>query len=254
MLNRDLDYIIAIPARIGSTRLEKKILQDIGGKSMIERVLEQCSKCKNHSQIVVFTDSHEVYNLTLKKGYQSIITKDNYISGSERIASNIKNINSINNIESTYIVNVQADQPTINPILIDQVMDYGGNDYLKDSVLTPIFKIDKSKVDDPNIVKVVINERKDAMYFSRSVIPHIRDKNNTDKYSDLYLGHIGIYGYRANILLKWNELTKSQLEEAEALEQLRLLESGIRVATFLTNIPPDSIDTYEQLESIRKNF
>ena len=253
MTKSKCENIIAIPARIGSTRLEKKVLQDIGGKTMLEHVLSQCSRCKNVNRIIVFTDDLQIHNLTVSIGFQSTLSNEIYTSGSQRIASNLKNQEFIYK-NDPYIVNVQADQPFIEPKLIDNFFEVGINENLRDSVLTCVYKLEENEIKNPNIVKVVLNKDKNALYFSRSPIPYIRDKEKFITFKNIYYGHVGIYGYRPKILLNWDNLPESKLEKAESLEQLRLLEAGIKVATIETLYPPVSIDTYEQLEDLRRSL
>ncbi len=264
--------IIAIPARLESTRLPNKILADINGKPMIQRVLEQCSKAKISSKIVICTDSKEVGFLVNKLGYDFINTKKSCASGSERIASALDSIlkiawgnnDSLNssfeaNIEDklskTGIINVQGDQPLLDPKVITIMDQFIKTKSENIEVVTPIHKINKEDIHNPAVVKTLVSNKGQALYFSRSAIPHIRDidKGEWHKYYN-YWGHVGIYGYRGDILNKWNKYRSSDLEKLEKLEQLRLIEAGIKISTFEVEGNFISVDTMEQLNIVRRKI
>ena len=203
-----------------------------------------------------------------KWGYNVYLTSENCSSGSERIASKIKDLiaeawsltpDLLNSklgkqiIDKTFVLNVQGDLPFIDSNCLIRIITEANKPNNEFDVITPIYKINK-KVDlkDPNIVKVLIGNQNKVIYFSRSPLPYIRDQN-IDDWQDFhdYWGHIGIYGYKANVLINWNSMTTSKLEDSEKLEQLRLLDNGLVFKTVKVNGNFLSVDTLEQLEEAR---
>ncbi len=255
--------IIAVPARLESSRFPRKVLSDIAGKPMLKRVIDQCKQVKESSYVVLCTDSEEISNLADSWGVRVLITSKSFSSGSERISSLVNELLSIawglekeikptqKILDKTVIINVQADQPFVSPKLIEDIYNEFNNNKLRHEILTPIYLLKEKNIHDPNIVKVVTSSNGNALYFSRSAIPHVRGENPAEwhKFSNYY-GHIGIYGFRANILANWENMPISQLERMERLEQLRLLESGLTIKTLLFAGDVCSIDTYEDLENI----
>ena len=260
------NFIIAIPGRLESSRLPNKLLLELGGKSIITRVFENCLKAFDKNKIIFCTDSETLSNKAKEFKIHSIITKKECQSGSERIASICEqlikrangidaNENSIQEkiIKNTLIINVQGDQPFIDPMILKKMIDFC---FKKDNIpllTTPIYKLGKKDIHNPNVVKTLLNNKNQAIYFSRSALPHLRgiDEKNWYK-NNTYYGHIGIYGYRADILLNWFEFGKSNLENCEKLEQLRLIDSGFNYETFLTEGQHLSIDTEKQYFEAQK--
>ena len=260
------NFIIAIPGRLESSRLPNKLILELGGKSIITRVLESCLKAFDRNKIIFCTDSEILSYKANELKIDSIITKKECQSGSERIASIcehlIKRANGINAnekfinekiIKNTLIINVQGDQPFIDPKLLKKMIDFCFKNHKIPLLTTPIYKLNKKDIHNPNVVKILLNNKNQGIYFSRSAIPHVRgiDEKNWYKYNTYY-GHIGIYGYRADILLKWFEFGKSNLENCEKLEQLRLIDSGYKYETFLTKGQHLSIDTKKQYFEAKK--
>lgn len=254
--------VIAIPARLESQRLPNKVLKNINGKPMLKRVLDRCSNCEVESQIFVCTDSEEIKKNVIKWGYEIKLTPKNCSSGSQRIASVIDELvlqswglkkdlfqeerfeDILNN---TLVVNVQGDQPFVDPKLISKMYEI----FIKNpqfEVITPIYKLNKDDIHNPNVVKTLISKNGKAIYFSRTPIPYIRgvDPKCWHEHNS-YWGHVGIYGYKASILSKWNSIPSSKLEILESLEQLRLIDSGFTIETFKTDSYSISVDTEEQL-------
>ena len=245
--------IVAIPARLKSSRLPNKILADIGGKPMIRRVLDQCSKAKLINEIFLCTDDKYLNNMASEWGYKSIITSKNCNSGSSRISSVINILIDGKKLEETLVINVQGDQPFIKPEVIDEIVLFAKKEKKIPDVITPIYKIKNKDVHDPNLVKTLITNKKEILYFSRSALPFIRDKDKREWSSEYqYWGHVGIYGYRADILNNWDSFPESKLEKLEKLEQLRLIDSGIKFKAFEVKGDFLSVDTKNQLELARK--
>ena len=265
MTNNKKKFIIVVPGRLESKRLPNKLLLEINGKSIIKRVLEKCLEASNNKNIVFCTDEKKLIKEAEKLNIKSFITDKSCSSGSERIASIIiKLIRLANNlpdeekeiekdmIKNTLIVNVQGDQPFIDPYLIKKMISYCFEKENLPLLTTPIYKLKTEEIHNPNIVKTLVNRKNRAIYFSRSAIPHVRGvkKENWHKHHTYY-GHVGIYAYRADMLLNWFSLGFSDLENSEKLEQLKLIDSGYYYDTFLVEENHISIDTEKQyLEAI----
>ena len=239
--------IIAVPARLKSSRLPGKVLADINGKPMLLRVLERCSLSQKCDEVVVCTDSLEILNLSAEWGFRSVQTPSTCTSGSERIGHALKELIGPTSIDSSLIVNVQGDQPFVDPALIDKMISHCSSlDKIPD-VVTPVYRLtDTKKINNPNIVKVVIRRDGRALYFSRGPIPWERDRSPSFKRTSW--GHVGIYAYRASVLAEWLKLPDSDLEKMEQLEYLRLLDHGYTIETITTENGSLSVDTAEQLE------
>ena len=257
--------IIAVPARLNSSRFPRKVLIDIAGEPMLKRVLDRCKLVKESSAVVLCTDSREIKNLADNWGVKVIMTSETCTSGTDRIASVINDLLSIvwgfkykkkdiiddNILQKTVILNVQADQPFVSPELINDIYKGFKNNNSNHDILTPIYLLRDKDIQDPNLVKVVIASNGDALYFSRSAIPFIRGKSPSEwSRCSQYYGHIGIYGFRANVLANWSEIPSSTLEELESLEQLRFLEAGFGIKTLLSKEEVSSIDTYDDLKEV----
>jgi 3-deoxy-manno-octulosonate cytidylyltransferase (CMP-KDO synthetase) len=176
-------------------------------------------------------------------------------SGSERIASVVDALVALagGTPADTVIINVQGDQPFIDPAVIDAMAAEFERRRPVPEVLTPVYRLGETKVHNPNVVKTLLAADGRALYFSRSAIPHVRDEHPDDWHQHTpYWGHVGIYGYRADVLARWQELPHSPLEHTEKLEQLRLIESGIVVGTFVVEGESLSVDTEEQLAQARQ--
>ena len=267
--NTKANVLLVVPARLNSSRLPNKVLADIGGKPMLQRVLEQCKKAIDTSKIVLCTDSEKLSSLAKNLSINSILTSESCDSGTDRIASVIDKLidissNSFNNYayeniddlkKGTLIINVQGDQPFLDPKVIKEMCSffYGASEL--PSVVTPIYKLQKESIHNPSVVKVLVNKNSEAVYFSRSALPHIRDKRRDEwhLYYD-YWGHVGIYGFRADILSNWERLQTSKLESSEKLEQLRFIDAGIKIKAFKVKGDFFAVDTKDQLEKAREFF
>jgi len=236
-----------IPARYESTRLPGKPLIMIHGKSMIQRVYEQAGKSKLINEVIVATDDKRIFDCVNSFWGKAVMTSPKHKSGTDRILEAAKKI------KSDIVVNIQGDEPFIDPNSIDNAI----KPLLKDkniNVSTLAFKItDLTDVNNENKVKVVMDKNNFALYFSRNTIPfylnHKPAKVNSLK--DIkYYKHIGLYVYRKSFLLKFSKMKKSYLENAEKLEQLRILENGEKIKVVLTNKDSLSIDTDRDLKLI----
>lgn len=153
----------------------------------------------------------------------------------------------------TVVINVQADQPFINPEIIKEMINFFNKAKGETKVLTPVYRLKNELIHNPNVVKTLLNKKNEAIYFSRTALPYVRDleEHKWGKFFN-YWGHAGIYGFRADILSFWQKLRISPLEKAEKLEQLRLIDNGISISTFEIKEESLSVDTSEQLQYARE--
>ena len=234
-----------IPARYDSSRFPGKPLVDIKGKTMIQRVYEQAAK-SSLKKIIVATDDARIYDHVIQFGGEAVMTSPHHPSGTDRCWEAIQELKE----SAQYVINIQGDEPLINPKQIDELVDI-----LKDGTIelaTQMIKIDRhALLFNSGEVKIVLNNEDEALYFSRSVIPFI--KNVAEKEWHLhhnYYRHVGMYAYRTDILSKLTTLPVSPLEKAESLEQLRWLENGFKIKCVTTAFESHCIDTPEDLQAI----
>jgi len=232
-----------IPSRWGSTRFPGKSLACIAGKPMIQWVVERVKQAKNLSEVVVATDDSriaECVNQLHISGVHVAMTRSDHPSGTDRIAE------AIEGIDAEAIINIQGDEPLIDPALIDQLATtISGGNWDMVTAATPIE--DPEEISDPSVVKVVFNRHGQALYFSRSTIPHIREPEATSV-AKVYWRHIGIYAYRREYLLKLVAQPPCALEELEKLEQLRALDLGCRMNVIQTADFGIGVDTPDDLK------
>jgi len=250
--------LVAVPARLQSSRLPNKVLADIGGKPMIQRVLERCRESSTVEAVVLCTDSPQLQQLAEGWGFPVLMTAASCSSGSERIASVADQLMALASkegqavAEQTAVINVQGDQPFIDPAVIDAMVDEFRRLDPVPAVVTPVYRLKPETVHNPNVVKTLLAHDGRALYFSRSAIPHVRDVDPVDWHRHTtYWGHVGMYGFRGDVLAAWDQLPPSPLEDLERLEQLRLIEAGHTMATFRVEGTSLSVDTAEQLEQAR---
>ncbi len=246
--------VVAVPARLESSRLPGKVLADIGGKPMLQRVLERCAEATAPAAVVLCTDSQDLVDRAAAWGFAALMTSASCASGSERIASVVEQLVArvVGSSSDTLIINVQGDQPFIDPEVIDAMAAQFAERRPTPEVLTPVYRMSADKVHNPNVVKTLLSADGRALYFSRSAVPHVRGVEPKHWHAHTtYWGHVGIYGYRADVLQRWQQLPHSPLEHIEKLEQLRLIEAGIQIGTFPVEEESLSVDTVEQLEQAR---
>jgi 3-deoxy-manno-octulosonate cytidylyltransferase (CMP-KDO synthetase) len=234
-----------IPARYASTRFPAKPLADLNGQSMISRVFTQAGKSKSLSKVIVATDHSEIVAHVLGFGGNVCMTSENHASGTDRCYEVLSKEQEV----FDYVINIQGDEPFIAPDQIDLLASLLDG---TTELATLIKKLEaQEQLINPNIVKVVVNESKEAMYFSRSTIPYWRGKETDWINQHTYYKHIGMYAYRSDVLKKITSLKVSSLEKAESLEQLRWLENGLKIKTAETTIETVGIDTPADLEHAR---
>lgn len=236
-----------IPARYASTRFPGKPLIDLGGKSMIQRVYEQASKCKALKEVWVATDDQHIFDAVFDFGGRVVMTNANHRNGTERCFEASQRIPK----KADYIINIQGDEPFIDPTQIDALAKLLDG---KTELGTLIKAIeDPTLLDNPNVMKVVFNQAMEALYFSRNCIPYIRGTQKDEWIkAHQYYKHIGIYAYRQDILERIVSLPESTLEKAESLEQLRWLEHGFTIKLAKTDIETFGIDVPEDLEKAKQ--
>lgn len=234
---------VVIPARYGSTRLPGKPLLDIGGRPMIEHVHDRATKAPCVQRVLVATDDTRIADAVAAFGGEAWITRPDHPTGSDRLAEVARRL------ISDIIVNVQGDEPLMPSSLIQSVVAALADDPALGiaTVRCPI--TDAGMLSDPHVVKVVVDARGDALYFSRAPIPHARDAAPGRP----VLGdrHVGLYAYRRNCLLELAEIPPTPLERLERLEQLRALEAGYRIGTIAAAEVPSGVDTPADLERVR---
>ncbi|WP_286914079.1 3-deoxy-manno-octulosonate cytidylyltransferase [Flavobacterium sp. UBA4197] len=239
-----MKIIAVIPARYASTRFPAKLMQDLGGKTVILRTYESAVQTRLFDDVFVVTDSELIYEEIVSHGGKAIRSIKEHESGSDRIAE------AIENMDVDVVVNVQGDEPFINAEPLEQVLDIFKNDTGKQVDLASLMReiTDKKDIENPNNVKVIVDQKGFALYFSRSVIPYPREENVGVR----YMQHIGIYAFRKEALLDFYKLPMLSLEASEKLEQLRYLEYGKRIRMIETSHVGIGIDTPEDLEKARK--
>ena len=247
-------FVVAVPARLESSRLPDKVIADIGGRPMLQRVLERCRQARTPVAVVLCTDSERLLAAAAGWGFPALATSPACSSGSQRIASVVEKLVRMGGgtVTDTVVLNVQGDQPFIDPAVIDAMAAEFERRGPATEVLTPVYRMAGEKIHNPNVVKTLVSADGRALYFSRSAIPHVRGVEPERWHEHApYWGHVGIYGYRADVLSRWDVLPASPLEDIEKLEQLRLLEAGIGITTFAVEGESLSVDTLEQLEQAR---
>lgn len=235
-----------IPARYGSTRFPGKPLALIAGKPLIQRVVEQCQKAKSLSDVIVATDDERIFSAA-KQFCHVEMTAANHPSGSDRIAE------VASKIPCDAVVNIQGDEPMIEPAVINSVANALENCEMS-TAATRITHL--PELDNPNVVKVVVNKAGHALYFSRRTIPYLREAASSSTNEQLaafaFLKHLGIYGYRRETLLRLVKFPVSPLENAEKLEQLRALENGIEIAVVQVDYDSTGVDAPEDVERVER--
>lgn len=245
-----MNIVGIIPARYASTRFPGKPLADIKGKTMIQRVYEQALKAERLSDVIVATDNELIFNTVNSFGGKVAMTSTEHRSGTDRCREVIEKL------DGRYgaVVNIQGDEPFINPAQINQLADIISMDGTDIASLCKPVK-DERELFNPNAVKVVFDKNHKALYFSRNTMPYMRNVEKSEWLaSRTFYKHIGIYAYRSEVLKAVSRLPQSGLELAESLEQLRWLENGYSVRMGITEYESYSIDTPQDLENCLKFF
>lgn len=238
-----------IPARYDSTRFPGKPLVDINGMTMIQRVYNQVKHAASLSEVVVATDDQRIFDHVQSFAGNVLMTSKEHQSGTDRCAEIINKVSGFD-----VAINIQGDEPFIDPQQIDLLVSCFQQEDTQ--IATLIRKIEQLQdLENTNKPKVVINNKQEAVYFSRQAIPYFRGKDMRDWLKEMdYYNHIGIYGYRTEILKEISKLPVSKLELAESLEQLRWIDNGYQIKTAISNHLNEAIDTPEDLQYILKKY
>ncbi|PWH85712.1 3-deoxy-manno-octulosonate cytidylyltransferase [Brumimicrobium oceani] len=232
-----------IPARYASSRFPGKPLIDLAGKTMIQRVLEGVTNSKHFDEVVVATDNEKIANHIKEIGGKAMLTKASHESGTDRCGEVIESYSDFD-----IVVNIQGDEPLVDAEQLRLLLAAFEDETVEIATLgSP--KITSEDRNDSNRIKVVVNHKSDALYFSRSPIPFERNQENYP-----FLKHIGLYGFRTNTLKKLVQLSPNVLEQTESLEQLRWMYYGYKIRVVETDIETPNIDTPEDVEVVLKNL
>ncbi|MGQ0829280.1 MAG: 3-deoxy-manno-octulosonate cytidylyltransferase [Bacteroidota bacterium] len=243
-----MNIVGIIPARYASTRFPGKPLIDIAGKSMIQRVYEQAKKSASLADVVVATDEERIEQHVRSFGGNVVMTGTDHQSGTDRCFEAIKKFSG----KADVVINIQGDEPFIHPEQIDLVASCFNS--AKVQIATLVKKISNNEeLFNPNTPKVLLNKNKEAIYFSRQTIPHIRNKEQNEWLNQFtFYKHIGIYAYTTKVLAEITALKQSPLELAEALEQLRWIENGYTIRVEITDLESVAIDAPDDLKKLER--
>ncbi|MCF8277827.1 MAG: 3-deoxy-manno-octulosonate cytidylyltransferase [Flavobacteriales bacterium] len=231
-----------IPSRYASTRFPGKPLVDIAGKSMIERVYEQASKAKLLDEVIVATDDQRIFDHVQSFGGKVMMTSSEHQSGTDRCAEVLSRLKDVD-----VVINIQGDEPFIEPEQIDQLAMLFSADETQIATLIKRIENEEDLISD-TVIKVVKTPKNNAIYFSRTAIPYLKGVERTQWLNETaFYKHIGIYAYRAETLKTVSKLPQSDLEKKESLEQLRWLENGFQIQLAETEHESNSVDTPEDL-------
>ena len=236
-----MKFIGIIPARYASTRFPGKPLALLGGKTVIQRVYEQATAVLEEAYVA--TDDERIYNTVGQFGGRAVMTRSDHKSGTDRIEEAAETIDT----DADVIINIQGDEPFIQKSQLETLIKLFDNSETQIGTIGKHFE-DMEAVMNPNSPKIVLDRRGFALYFSRSVIPHVRGREQSEWLQHFpYLKHLGLYAYRREVLREITQLPQSPLEKVESLEQLRWLENGYRIRVGLTDVETVGIDTPEDL-------
>jgi len=239
-----MNTLCVIPARYASTRLPGKPLADIAGKPMIVRVFEQASRAKSLSGVIAAVDDQRVFDALEAHGGRAMMTAKNHPTGTDRLAEV-----AAAHPEAELIINVQGDEPLIEPDLIDALAAaFEAEPELQMATVKSPMR-DKAEMQNPNNVKVVTDKNGYALYFSRSLLPYPRENTGAVVYK-----HIGIYAYKRDFLLSYAKMQPTVLEQTESLEQLRALENGYKIKVIATDFQFVGVDTPEDLAEVNRLY
>lgn len=236
--------ICVIPARYSSTRLPGKPLKDICGKPMICRVWERASRAKSVAEVIVATDDERILQAVENNSGRAVMTRADHKTGTDRLAEVADKFP-----DAEVIVNVQGDEPLIEPSLIDELIAEFVSDANLQMATVATELTDVDEMNNPNNVKVVLDRYNDALYFSRSLIPYPRNAGNAK-----VLKHIGIYAYRRDFLIDYAKMEPTPLEKSESLEQLRALENGFKIRVIKSSCQFIGVDTEEDLKLVNEIY
>jgi 3-deoxy-manno-octulosonate cytidylyltransferase (CMP-KDO synthetase) len=231
-----------IPARWGSTRFPGKALHPIAGKPLLRHVWERCRRAKKLDRLIIATDDFRIAEAAFDWGAEVAMTSATHVSGTDRIAEVAAKLKPF-----AHVINIQGDEPLIDAKLIDRLVRELQRDKNLEMITAAHPFDDPVEAESPHQVKVVVNQKGDALYFSRALIPASKCGRRS---LSLYFRHQGIYGYRRDLLVRFVRWKTSPLERAESLEQLRALENGVRIRVVMTGSGSPGVDTPEDAEAV----
>ena len=234
-----------IPARWGSTRFPGKLLHPIAGQPLLQHVWERCQQAQSLDAVIIATDDIRIAQAAFDWGAEVSLTSNQHASGTDRVAEVARNLRGV-----THIINVQGDEPLIDPKLIDRLAAALKRDRTLEMITAAHPFENAAKASSPHQVKVIVDLRGNALYFSRFAIPFPRDRSAPVK----YLRHQGIYGFRRKTLLQFVKWKSTPLERAESLEQLRALENGVKVYVLITKHGSPGVDTLEDAVALERKL
>jgi 3-deoxy-manno-octulosonate cytidylyltransferase (CMP-KDO synthetase) len=232
-----------IPARWGSTRFPGKALHEIAGKPLLQHVWERCRCAKKLDRLIIVTDDFRIAEAAFDWGAEVAMTSANHASGTDRIAEVASKLKQFG-----HVINIQGDEPLIDPKLIDRLVRELQRDRKLEMITAAHPFEDPNDAESPHQVKVVLNNKGEALYFSRAAIPFVRDASTQSE----HFRHQGIYGYRRDLLLRFVRWKTSPLERAESLEQLRALENGVKIQVVMTGSGSPGVDTPEDARTMER--
>lgn len=250
MEEKEENVIALIPARYGSTRLKGKLLLDVNGKPLLQRVWESACRATSIRRIVIAVDDERLADLCMEIGAEFIMTPTDLHSGTDRIAFAYKELGE----DADIIINIQGDEPLITGDLLDNLAKEFK--FTQTDAGTVVRKINESdELEDPSVVKVVMDNKNNALYFSRNAIPFVRDSRKDEwPLKAEFWKHIGIYIYKKDTLLNFVQMNPTKLEEAEKLEQMRLLQNGFKISCMPTEKELFGVDTPEDYRKADSYF
>jgi len=234
---------VVIPARYASTRLPAKPLHPIAGKPLIQHVWERCARAKGIDKVIVATDDMRIAEAAFAFGAEVAMTSPKHRSGTDRVAEVAKKLG-----KYSHIINVQGDEPLVDPVVVAKLAAAMGKDKKIEMITSASIFTPDDDLTNPNMVKVVLDRESNGLYFSRSLIPYVRNDGLKPK----FYRHQGIYGYTTKFLLQFVKWKPGILEQAESLEQLRALENGAKIRVVLAKDAAVSVDTPEDVAAVER--
>ncbi|MCF7729214.1 MAG: 3-deoxy-manno-octulosonate cytidylyltransferase [Chthoniobacterales bacterium] len=254
MMDSDFSAVVIIPARWGSTRFPGKMLHEMAGRPLIEHVWQRCRQARLVERILIATDDKRIQGVAEDFGAEVLMTSPHHQSGTDRIAEVVELLEKDHEApQASHIINVQGDEPLLDFKLIDRLAESLQSLPELEIITAATPLIQASDHHDPNMVKVVLNHKADALYFSRAPIPFHRDPMETES-KLVPLIHLGIYGFRKDILKRFVTYPPSPLECSEKLEQLRALENGISIRVMITQHHSRGIDTLADAKAVEAHL
>ncbi|MCK5493583.1 MAG: 3-deoxy-manno-octulosonate cytidylyltransferase [Candidatus Omnitrophica bacterium] len=245
-MKNDFSIVGVIPARYASERLPHKLLRKICGKTLLQWTWENASSSHMLDRLIIACDHPDVEDVAKEFGAEVINTAVEHFSGTDRLAE------AVNDIDTKIVINIQADEPLIHPLIIDNLAQEMLSN--PDIVMATVKKkiTDDNEINNPNVVKVVCDKSDFAIYFSRFSLPYFRKDTENIQNDKIYYKHLGIYAYNKEFLYIFKNLPKSYLEKAEKLEQLRALEAGYKIKVIETQFDSCGVDTEEDLQQVKR--